>query len=184
MEPAIPSKASFQLSPKYDSAPFQNTGGCLQAVPVSLFRIIQRYSRDKDYRNLINSDLSFFQGVKYETALFSLKVTEEAIPTIQAVIDSVKDKSKQISLRMTNVNPLLLSKAAQLLDAIGTVSIRYPHAQALNPEILKIFDTIMQLKLNGINGISEINLDLHSLTELGIECCDFRRILAWNSRKF
>jgi hypothetical protein len=77
MEPAIPSKTSFQLSPKYDSSPFQNTGGCLQAVPVSLFRIIQRYSRDKDYRNLINSDLSFFQGVKYETARFPSRLLKK-----------------------------------------------------------------------------------------------------------
>jgi hypothetical protein len=94
----------------------------------------------------------------------------------------VKDKSKQISLRMASVNPLLLSKPAQLLDGIGTVSIRCPHA--VNSDIsLKIFDTIMRLNLHGIRGISEINLDLHSLTELGIESCGFRRILAWNSRK-
>jgi hypothetical protein len=184
MEPVIPSNSIFQLSPKYNISPFQSRSGCLQVVPVSLFRIIQNYSEEKDYRNLINSDLSFFQGVKYETAFFSLEVAEEAIHTIQAIINAVKDKSKQISL---SINPLLLSKAAQLMDGIGTVSIRCFHTQKFLQKnhliSLKNFDTIMRLNLHEIEGISEINLDLHSLTELDIKNGGFRRILAWNSRK-
>jgi hypothetical protein len=101
----------------------------IEALATAVFQIIQGYSKEVSYRNLLNTKLSTFQTIKFETVKYSLigpnnwnrlhplKVNfmENALLNI---INSVKDKSRQISMSFDDVKQPTLVKYAHLFQEI------------------------------------------------------------------
>jgi hypothetical protein len=87
---------------------------CIEAIPSAIFQIILEYSTEKDYRNLVNSNLATFQAIKSETVkycligpmkwldIFPSRITYKEASFLN-IINNVKDKSKQISMSFAAV---------------------------------------------------------------------------------
>jgi hypothetical protein len=95
----------------------QKRGGTVEEIPASLFQLIQEYLKENEYRNLMNTNLSIFQDIKYETVRYTFPSLFEwrklgqsvnppmSLPTIinyiySVVENNVKYLSKQVSIRM------------------------------------------------------------------------------------
>jgi hypothetical protein len=65
-------KNILPIPPKYDTSLFQKRGDCIEGMPIPIFQIIQEFLNEQDYRNLMNSNLSTFQPVKYETVHYTV----------------------------------------------------------------------------------------------------------------
>jgi hypothetical protein len=136
----VPSKrqvATFTIPPKYDTSLFQRKGDCIEGMPIPIFQIIQEFLNEQDYRDLMNSNLSTFQPIKYETVHYTLVGPERWInfefcaeeykeATVLQIISSVKDKSKQIAMRFKAVAKPWLLKYAHLFDGIGKFTVAEP----------------------------------------------------------
>jgi hypothetical protein len=105
-----------KIQSRRNNSLIQTVGGSVKAVPASLFPMIQENLNEKDYRNLMNTSLSAFQDIKYETVRYTFPSLFEwrkvglsmnppiNLPTIinyiySIVEHNVKDLSKQVSLR-------------------------------------------------------------------------------------
>jgi hypothetical protein len=102
----------------------------LKKLPAVLFPIIQEYSNsEKDYRNLMNTSLSIFQSIKWETVRFSFYIPEKWT-TIKGVsftyseaallkaMSKVKVRSKQISLMLNLGYKTQIKKYARFFKEI------------------------------------------------------------------
>jgi hypothetical protein len=88
----------------------RSSGGCLDAIPTSVYQAIQQYLLEREYRDFVNTSLSIFQTVKFETVYYNLVgpekwlyrgswSSEEQESYVTTIINHcVKDKSKQISV--------------------------------------------------------------------------------------
>jgi hypothetical protein len=163
-------------------------------VPIPMFRMIQEFLDEQDYRELMNSNLSTFPPIKYETVYYSLvgpetwigfaKENKEA--TVMRIINSVKDKTKQIAMRIKGATQSLLMKYGHLFEGISKLTV-----EELTIEedfSFAVFNKIRCLKLDHIGTDSDplafrVNLDLENLEDLELEYCQFREIVAWNSSR-
>jgi hypothetical protein len=130
----LKAKQVIAIPPKYDTSLFQKKGDCIEGMPIPIFQIIQKFFNEQDYLDLMNSNLSTFQPIKYETVHYSLVGTERWIDfdfcadehkeaTVVQIINSVKDKSKQISMRIKGVTQSTLLKYAHLFEGIGKLTV-------------------------------------------------------------
>jgi hypothetical protein len=167
--------------------------GCLEALPVVLFQIIQEYSTETNYRNLMNANLSTFQCIKRETVRYSLldrpkkwaqfHPYQELIFTL--IIKSVKDKSKQISMAFSDVQHSTALKYAHLFKAISKLSLSYSRAadQRLSCFRFNMFDNIYHLVLQNIHGIPVLRSAPKNIVKLELIHCGFTRIEEPNPSK-
>jgi spore coat polysaccharide biosynthesis protein SpsF (cytidylyltransferase family) len=73
----------------------------IEGLPTVIFQLIQLYLSGKEYRQLVSSRKETFSSIRYETVNYSLRINafaEEEV--LKRIINSVKDKSKQISVRV------------------------------------------------------------------------------------
>jgi hypothetical protein len=63
--PEIPFYLPFPSTrPVVKDPNLRSTGGCLDAIPTPVYRIIQQYLFEREYRDFMNTSLSIFQTVK------------------------------------------------------------------------------------------------------------------------
>jgi hypothetical protein len=109
---------------------FQKGGHCIEGLPSSIFQVIQLFLKEVNYRNLMNTNLSTFLSVKYETVHFTIigKESDFCTATSEAmilhIVNSVKDKSKQITMNLKQVNAHLLRKYSIFFGGISKLFIR------------------------------------------------------------
>jgi hypothetical protein len=100
---------------------YQKAGG-IEALPSVVLQLVQKFVHEKEYRHLVNSNLASFQSVKYETVHLSLKISRRLDPIkelkVIQLIDSVKDKSKQISISFVRLFPAIM-KYSQIYFGVG-----------------------------------------------------------------
>lgn len=65
-------KFPILIPAKNDLTPFQKSGSSIEGLPTSIFRIIQTFLSETDYRGLMNCNLATFQPIKFETVRYSL----------------------------------------------------------------------------------------------------------------
>jgi hypothetical protein len=170
---------------------------------VSLFRIVQENLSQKDYQNLMNANLSTFQTVKAMTVNYTLlgpdqwdridicaDANKEAF--VQQIINSVEDKSRQITMVIKSATQHLLLKYAHLFQGIGKlvippqtrIGIVPPPRKAFKSNFpFDIFDGIHHLVLNSIKNIKSVALELPGTEILELIDCSFHEITAWNEDK-
>jgi hypothetical protein len=150
------------------------------------------------YRNLLNTKLSTFQTIKFETVKYSLigpnnwnrlhplqvNFTENALLNI---INSVKDKSRQISMSFDDVKQPTLVKYAHLFQGIfkfhltGCYSTK--NYQFSNSLAFEIFNEIHHLRLKNIFGIPNLSKEFRNVVKLELIDCGFTRIEDLNPLK-
>jgi hypothetical protein len=191
---------------------FQRRGGHIEALPVPIFRIIQEHLIESHYRNLMNSNLAIFEPIKFETVHYSLFAPEtprnyrrlavsnqtvlnkagwSTATETQAlhILNSVSDKSKQISIRFTGTTEQQVLKYSHLFAGIKKLTVQGWNSyldinSPFSPAFpFSVFNDVRHLELNGIKGIPSANLDFENMISLKIRSCKFEEITAWNSNK-
>jgi hypothetical protein len=155
----------------------------LSRLPTVIFQIIQKLSRQKDYRQLMNADIGNFSLIKSETITYWLKVSkgldEHEETTLKKIINSVKDKSKQVYLFLDPINQMLSMQYAHVFDGVRQLKLR---GTSIDKNFaFEIFNNILHLILSDIQGISCANLYLEKTIRLVIWKCGFTEITEWNS---
>ncbi len=175
----------------------------IKQIPRDVFRIIQQYLHQHDYRQFLNSNLSIFQHIKYETVYYNLLISVSRIEDQRSFIDflsrlyrSVKDKKKQISLSskgftedctrfMEGIHKLNYRdySSRKLTDISLFCNIYYLHLQGISDidrisglssvQILHIFSSNSLRKIDFIPGLKKLIID--SLPNL-LEISDYRNI--------
>jgi methyl-accepting chemotaxis protein len=132
---------------RQDNSVFRKRG-CLENLPEVLFLIIQAFSNNNDYLNLMNTNLTAFQDIKSQTVRYTLSLLDnwDRVNTynrnfmeasLMNLINSVKDKSKQVSMSFQDVKQQTVVKYAHLFEGIykfylwGSASLLSP------PSLLK-----------------------------------------------
>jgi hypothetical protein len=190
-------KKVVAIPPKYDRTLFQKKGDCIEGMPIPIFQIIQDFLEEQDYRDLMNANLSTFQPIKYETVRYSLVGPETWVhfdfcadenkeATILQIINSAKDKSKQIGMSLKKIGQQLLLKNAHLFEGIGKLTVQEATIEKDFPFV--VFNTIRELKLSHVGPKSnhssfEVNFDFPNLEILELDHCSFGKIIGWNSSK-
>jgi hypothetical protein len=152
----------------------------------SIFQFIQDYSQEKDYRNLMNTNLSTFQPVKSETVKYSLtgpkawnrmspyKVDYKEAIVLQ-MIKNVKDKSKQISMSFSEVKQPTVLKYSHLFEGIYKLHLsgaKQQHCPFENMFPFEVFDNIHHLILENVHGISTLKFAPRNTVKLQLSYCD------------
>jgi hypothetical protein len=152
-------------------------------------QLVQKFVREKEYRNLMNSNRATFQSVKHETVRLSLKISEELDPIkelkVIQLINSVKDKSKQISISFVRFFPAIM-KYSHIYDGVWRVSVSAYcdfHQRLMEDFSFTVFNNIYHLSLSGIQKYTKVNLFLNKLIKLGLYGCSFQEVTAWNSKE-
>lgn len=124
----------------------------IKQIPRDIFRIIQQYLNKHDYRQFLNSNLSIFQHIKYETVYYNLLISVSRIEDQRSFMDflsrlyrSVKDKRKQISL----------SSKGFTVEGIHKLNYRDDSSRKLTD--ISLFCNIYYLHLQGISDIDRIS---------------------------
>jgi hypothetical protein len=131
----------------------------------------------RNYRRLAVSNLTLLNKAGWSTA-----TETQALH----ILNSVSDKSKQISLRFSGATEQQVLKYSQLFAGIKKlkIEVRCGITDLFNPNFpFSIFNNVRHLDLNRIEGISSVNFDFENLVSLKIRCCKFEEITAWNSNK-
>jgi hypothetical protein len=153
------------------------------------------YSWRKDYHSLMNSAVSFFGTIKYETAHFVVKVSADVFynESKQSILDlfgKAKDASKQITMEFSEISEFEIldyyRKQPSFFEGVYKLALKSDGGHSL--WTLKAFDfnqfqNIKRLELTEFRSIASINFDLIGLEYLDINSCLFRHITKWNSRK-
>jgi hypothetical protein len=151
-------------------------------LPTAIFQVVQEYSQQKDYRQLINSNSAAFKTVKQETAYYALKLSgnkEDRLRSIVSIIDFVKDKSKQITLTLSNLDQPTVINYAHSFRGIEKLSLDGSQKTFDNHLSFNMFGNIHFLSLKGIKGISEVHFCLEITEKLELLNCDFEEIIGW-----
>jgi hypothetical protein len=184
-------KKVVPIPPKYDTSLFQRKGDCIEGMPIPIFQFIQQFLNEQDYLTLMNSNLSTFQPIKYETVHYTLVgpekwvhfdfcVDENKAATVLNIINSVKDKSKQIGMRILGASQPLILRFGHLFERIGKLTLEKTMFKMDFP--LTIFNNIRHLKLSSTGlGLTHANFDLGHLETLELLHCGIEEIIAWNS---
>jgi hypothetical protein len=167
---------------------FQKTGGVLEALPMEVFRILQEFVSFKDYLNLMNANLFTFQPITNETARYMLsgpeKLEELGVkkPAFARILESVKDKSRQVSMIFDNVNSDTIVKSSLFFDGIYKLIIAARYGKLLKKRFpFKIFDNVYHLVLKGVHGVKTLSLNSNTLKKLEVISCRFHEIRSWNN---
>jgi hypothetical protein len=189
----LKAKKVIAIPPKYDTSLFQKRGDSIEAMPIPMFRIIQEFLNEQDYLDLMNSNLSTFQPIKFETVHYTLVgperwsdfdfcADENKEATVLHIINSVKDKSKQIAMRFKSATQPLLLEYRHLFEGIGKLTVELPRFKCDFP--FTVFNNIRHLKLSHIGeGFTQASFDWDCLEKLELNHCCIVKILAWNSSK-
>eukprot|EP01040_Poterioochromonas_malhamensis_P003991 gene3991-4270_t len=123
-------KTYVPIPAKNDISLFQKSGNCIEGLPLPIFQIIQTYLNEIDYRDLMNCNLSTFQPIKYETVKYTIIGPERWIH-IDSLHDenkedfyhrlttqTVKDKSKQITLSIKEIKEPVIMKSFHVFDGL------------------------------------------------------------------
>jgi hypothetical protein len=172
------------IPPKNDTSLVQKRGNCIEGLATALFQIIQKFLTEYDYCQLMNTNLSTFQPIKYETVRYTISGNRsdlcEAYNEMVALqlIDSVKDKSKQISVKLVNVDEKLIRKYAKFFN--GATRVFLVHFTFGVNMKFQVFNSIAHLLLIGCDVRSVVDLNLENLEFLLIYRCNFEGISSWN----
>jgi hypothetical protein len=150
----------------------------ISGIHVDIFRIIQEYSVKKDYDQLMDCS-NAFTGIKLETKKYYVyigPIFSGTLTHLAAMVSSVQDKSKQISMNTSNQDFLLNSQG--IYDGIGFLIIRGPFINQLS---CSWFNNIRHLTLVGIQQILSVDLFMNSTVKLELISCDFEEIRRWNT---
>jgi hypothetical protein len=159
--------------------------GRIEGLPTVIFQMIQLHLSEKEYLQLMSCRKGAIDSVKQETARYSLCVNGTAEVALRRILESVKDKSTQISLRFYDMWQSQIKKFAKICDGAEIVSIignshRYKFEDGLH---LSVFNNILHLTLQRIHGISAFNLYLEKTVKLElVQCWSLMEITAWNSK--
>jgi hypothetical protein len=165
---------------------------CLEALPVVLFQSIQEYSTETDYRHLMNTNLSTFQSIKRDTVKYSLLDRPKKLPqfhlyqeaVFSLLINSVKDKSKQISMSFSDVNHSTVLKYVPLFKGIHKLSLSYSQAvPTLSLFPFSVFDNIHHLILENVHGIPVFPSAPAHIVKLELIDCGFTQFKELNPSK-
>jgi hypothetical protein len=145
----VPKKPFFlpfpSTRPVVNNPTKRSTGGCLDAIPTSVYQAIQQYLLEREYRNFMNTSLSVFQTVKFETVYYNLVgpekwlysgawSTEEQENFVTTIINHcVKDKANQISVSFSQATQEKILKHLHLFADIHKVTIAGRPAGVLYP---------------------------------------------------
>jgi hypothetical protein len=189
-------RAVLTIPPRNDTSLFQKRGNCIEGLPLSIFQVIQEYSDPADYRSLVNSNLSTFQPIKYETINYVLTgpegwngvdscAVEKKEAYLMNIINSVKDKSKQISVRFREVNHETIRQYSHLFEGIHSLSIKCRKLRKADKvdfplELMKNMDDI---QLVDVVGIPVLKRGFDNVMKLNIMNVDVQRIEEINSMK-
>jgi hypothetical protein len=182
MEPPIEKRYVFEMSMKPTSL-FQKQR-CIESLPTPLFQIIQVYSREMDYRNLMNTELSFFQSIKWETVKYSFVWSNRYVEVspceleykealLKYLFNKVKDKSKQISIYFNDVLQKIVLDNSHFLDGIGFLRVKSNSLPVCFDGTLpfNIFNNIHHLSLENISGSPKFVLKLRNVFKLDVINC-------------
>ncbi len=148
-------------------------------LPLEIFRVIQEYLNQYDYRQLLNSSLTIFKHVKYETVYYNLRIswnqgiqTEKIIDYLVILYESVKDKSKQISLSLSG----FVQEVSSFI--VGIHKLVYRDYENRNMPQMSVFWNVYYRQLEGISDINHLSglsgvKVLHIFSSESIERIDF-----------
>jgi hypothetical protein len=183
------------IPPKNDISLFQKQN-CIESLPIPVFKMIQGYSgSETDYRNLMNTNLSTFQPMKWETVRYSFLgpgmwtrmnqyTAEYKEASIVNIIQGVKDKSKQISVSFWNVRQHTVIKYAHLFEGLHKFHFGSPNACRFTEQLsFDIFNNIHYLILERITGIPNLSSGLRNVVKLELLHCGFITISEINPTK-
>jgi hypothetical protein len=153
-----------------------------------IFQLIQQYVRKKkEYLMLMSCRKKVFSSVKFETVNYSLLINDTAEEVLRRVLNSVKDKSKQISVTFFDMGQSEIKKFVELCDCIADLSVdgrsQRKSIVAFDSFPFKVFNNILHLTLIGVSGMRDVNLYLEKTAKLVLESClDLGEITAWNAK--
>jgi hypothetical protein len=163
-------------------------GGFLEGLPTVIFQVLQEFLSGNDYLNLMNSNLANFQPIKFETVHYKLigpnrlSQYQSTSVTLLRIMNRVKNKSNQVSLRIGKVDQALVLKSAPLFEGIHKLIIEGEFNLRFNSMFpFNVFDSVYHLELYCVRGIKTLALNSPRLTKLEIRHCSFQEIPAWNA---
>jgi hypothetical protein len=159
----------------------------IEKLPTVIFQLIQVYVSENQFRQFMSCSKESLQSIKYETVHYSLVINATAEEKLFHFLRNVKDKSKQISVTLMDMNAPEIKKYAEYCDGIKNLSVN-EHPQKKTYAVFKknfpftVFNNILHLTLGGISGITKINLYLEKTTILKLVDCPYlMEVTAWNS---
>jgi hypothetical protein len=189
----IQQRKIIQIPQRNDISLFQKLN-CVEGLPTPIFQLIQEYCNEKDYRNLMNTNLSAFQPIKWETVKYSLigpmkwdkmspyKSSQREERLLSIMNNSVKDKSKQISVSFWNVKLLTLAKYSSLFQGIYKLHFTGSEfSSSIRSVSLDVFNDLRCLTLEYYYGELSLNVDWRYLEKLELIACNFSVIENLNS---
>jgi hypothetical protein len=189
----VQSRKVIQIPKRNDISLFQKQN-CVEGLPVPIFQMIQEYCKEKDYRNLMNTNLSTFQPIKWETVKYSLigptkwdkmspyKINQREERLLNIMNNHVKDKSKQISISFWNVKSPTLSKYSYLFQGIYQLHVTGSESSSSFASVsLDIFKSLRCLCLEKYYGVQLLDVDWLHLVKLSLVECGFSVIQNLNS---
>ena len=165
----LESKRFIVIPPKHDITPFQRNTSSIEGLPGIIFPIIQSFLSESEYCSLMNVNLSTFQPIKYETVRYSLIGPERwfCIDSLKderkeefvvQLMNSVKDKSKQIGLSMIDVKQPFILKNAYLFQGIYKLVIQGHSSSNFKANFdFTLFHHLQHLVLQQFEGIKSIS---------------------------
>eukprot|EP01040_Poterioochromonas_malhamensis_P013080 gene13080-14348_t len=152
------------LPPRNDVSLFQKRGNCIEGLPLAIFLLVKSFLLPSDYRELMNCNLATFQPIKYETVEYNVIGPERWFPIssvhdemkkqfVKTLINSVKDKSKQISMTMKNIATDLFESSTDIFEGIYALFVTVN--QGAKPQRkdnldFHVFNNIHTLTLDGL----------------------------------
>ncbi len=173
------------LPPKNDISLFQKRGDCIEGLPIAIFLLVKSFLKSSDYRELMNCNLATFQPIKYETVEYNIVGPERWLPIdsvhddrkkdfVKTLINSVKDKSKQISITMKCISTELFESSIDLFEGIYSfiASVDGFGVKPQRKEDLdfRVFNNIHTLSLSSLP-VTSISGGLENVVRL--ELCNF-----------
>ncbi len=162
---ALKSRNYQVLPPRNDVSLFQKRGNCIEGLPLAIFLVIKFFLLPSEYRDLMNCNLATFQPIKYETVEYNIIGPERwfAIDSVhddlkkhfvKTLMNSVKDKSKQISMNMDYISLELFQNSIDLFEGIYSL-VAVVEGYDAKPPIrdiidLTVFNNIHTLNLKGL----------------------------------
>eukprot|EP01040_Poterioochromonas_malhamensis_P007450 gene7450-8036_t len=172
----------YEILPReIDSFFISQKGKGLEALPSAIFQVIQTFLTNREYRNLVNTNVSKFQMIKFETVCYNLKgpeVWSRQLTTMDErrvahflhfLTRKVKDKSKQIRLTIMKEIPLSLFLAhAHLFHGIHRLELKGIKDRSGNDFDFNLFNNIQEVSLSGFQGIEAISSGFEGVRSLEI----------------
>ncbi len=127
----------------------------MDKLPTSIFFVIQSFLSNREYRDLMNCNLSTFQSIKRETVIYDLIgseapsneinkncTEEERQENLLKLIKKVENKSKQIKMRFSTITTNKLTLYSNLFQGIHQLSIYYIYREPSSDNDYKGNDSI------------------------------------------